>query len=246
VSANWIQPTVLCQPKTRPNTWALFWVGIDGWSSFDGQTVEQGGSQAQCIGNSMHPVYSVWWEMYPTNEISTGFPIAAGDEISSQVVYSSAADTYTVTVDDMTSGQTMVVVCSTLAAAINPNTYTVTVDGVTTGPTSFTTPQSTGAVLCGYGSPCENASAEWVVEAPGGDPDPDGNGTLYPLAHFRPVTFKSANAQDSAGHSGPIIDTSVWSTTAVDLTSTSDTHLASVLQLKDKDTEFRDVWDPGQ
>jgi hypothetical protein len=244
VSANWVEPAATCT-KAEPSAWTLFWVGLDGWSSFDGQTVEQGGTSAQCVGDTKHPghpVYQVWWEMYPANDVTTAFYITPGDQISASVVYSSVADTYTVTVTDSTSGQTLVVVCSTNAAAVDPNTYTVTVDGISSGLTSFTTSSNTSAVLCGYGNPCQNGSAEWVVEAPGGNPEPNGNGTLYPLAHFRPVTFSGANATDSAGDSGPIIDSSAWTTTAVDLTNFGNTHLASVTPLRKQATQFRDVW----
>jgi hypothetical protein len=243
VSASWTQPKAVCTPKTRPNTWALFWVGLDGWASFEGQTVEQGGSYAECLG-ARNPTYEVWWEMYPTNEITPAFQISAGDQIKASVVFSSVADTYTVTVLDTTSGQSVVVVCTTNAAAVNANTYTITLDGVTTGPTSFASEGDQSAVLCGYGNPCPNASAEWVVEAPGGDPS-GANGDLYPLTHYRPIVFTSARAGDSAGDTGPILD-SAWATEAVDLTSMGGLHLASVTGLKKGYSEFRDIWIPGQ
>jgi Peptidase A4 family len=46
-AGSWIVPTVNCS-KT-PNTFAAFWVGIDGWTS---STVEQTGTDSDCSGSS--------------------------------------------------------------------------------------------------------------------------------------------------------------------------------------------------
>ena len=244
VSASWVQPVATCRPKTSPSAWSLFWVGLDGWSSsFDGSTVEQGGSYAQCVGTSHVPVYSVWWEMFPTNDIVPEFAISAHDHIDASVTFDPTAETYTVSVTDDTSGQSMLVVATSQTAAVNPNTYTVTVDGVTTGPTSFAVPGDQSSVLCSYAAPCQNGSAEWVVEAPGGA-NGGSNSTHYPLARFRPMVFTSATATDSAGNSGPILD-AAWSPTALDLTTWSGLYLASVTQLKSNGGQFRDVWVPA-
>jgi hypothetical protein len=233
VSASWVQPVATCP---QSNAWALFWVGLDGWSTGDSSTVEQGGTSAECVAGN--PVsYQAWWEMYPTNSVTLTFPIAVHDHMSASVVYSAADSTYTVTVTDATSGQSLVAVSATPTAAVNPNTYTVTVDGVTTGPTSYAP-----ATVCSPAMPCQNTSAEWVVEAPGGNGTPS---TLYPLAHFRPVIFTQAAATDSQGDQGSIIDTG-WSDTAIDLMNTQGYYLASVMRLRKGGTQFRDVWDPGQ
>jgi hypothetical protein len=225
-SASWVQTRAQCP---RNDAWALFWVGLDGSSS---QTVEQGGSEAQCTGGVPH--YYAWWEMYPSDLIQQAFPVAVGDHISSSVVYSPAADSYTVTVDDTTSGQSLVVVCWTDAAPTNADMYTVTQDGVTTGPTPF------GDALCPASDPCANSSAEWIVEAPGGD-----DGSLYPLAHFHPVSFRAATAVTASGQTGPITD-DAWEHSALDLTATDETVLASVSGLKQDGNRFRVVWDHSQ
>jgi hypothetical protein len=227
VSASWIQRPATCP---SPNAWALFWVGLDGWSSFGSQTVEQGGTSAQCVGGK--PQYDVWWEMFPTNSVQLAFPIAVGDQINASVVFSSPDSTYTITVDDVTPPKKSLVVVSDISA----NTYTVTVNGVTTGPTSYSP-----STVCSVGMPCQNTSAEWVVEAPGGNGSP---GTLYPLARFKPVTFTSAAAQNDQGHQGSISDTA-WQATALDLTTTAGKYLASVGQLKRAGTAFRDVRNGG-
>jgi hypothetical protein len=233
VSASWVQTAATC-PKS--NAWVLFWVGLDGWSTGDSSTVEQGGTFAECSAGS--PVsYQAWWEMFPTNTVTPSFPIAVGDHVNASVVYSATDSTYTITVNDVTSGQSLVAVSATPGAAVNPNTYTVTLDGVTTGPTSYAP-----ATVCSPETPCQNTSAEWVVEAPGGNGTPT---TLYPLAHFRPVTFTQASATDARGDMGGIID-SEWNDTAVDLMNSQGYYLASVARLRKAGTQFRDLWDPGQ
>jgi len=239
VSASWVEPSITCAPHS--DAWTLFWVGLDGWEpSVSQRTVEQGGTSAQCVNGV--PQYEAWWEMYPTNDIETEIPIAVGDHISTSVVFSSTAQTYTVTVDDTTTGQTLVVVCSTDGAATNPNTYMITIDGVptTTEPTSFVTSGDPNAVLCAPIDPCQNSSAEWVVEAPG-----NSNGSLYPLAHFKSVVFTQATATDTAGDRGSINDW-VWQHTAVDLTNMAGKYMASADALKNGGTKFRDVRDSGQ
>ena len=99
VQATWTQPTVTC-PK--PSAWTVFWVGLDGW--FD-DTVEQGGTSARCVDGV--PQYMAWWEMYPTNAITTVFSINPGDKMSASVVYESSTKTFEITVTDLTSGQNL-------------------------------------------------------------------------------------------------------------------------------------------
>jgi hypothetical protein len=231
VSASWVQTRAQCPEN---DAWALFWVGLDGSSDM---SVQQGGSEAQCTGGVPH--YYAWWEMYPSDLIQQAFSVAVGDHISSSVVYSSAADTYTVTVDDITSGQSLVVVCWTDASPTNADTYTVTEDGVTTGPSPFVV-DGVDQLLCPSSDPCANSSAEWIVEAPGGD-----DGSLYPLAHFQPVSFRAANAVTASGQTGPITDTA-WEHSALDLTATNETVLASVSGLKEGGKRFRVVWHQSQ
>lgn len=96
VKATWIQPTVKCE---QSNAWTVFWVGLDGWWD---NTVEQGGSSAQCVKGI--PQYTVWWEMFPTNAIQTVFIIKPGDRISATVTYKPAGGVFVITVRDVTSG----------------------------------------------------------------------------------------------------------------------------------------------
>lgn len=95
VKATWVQPTVTCP---EPNAWTVFWVGLDGWWD---DTVEQGGSSAQCVNGV--PQYKTWWEMFPTNAITTVFSISPGDTIRASVTYESG--TYVIVVKDVTTGR---------------------------------------------------------------------------------------------------------------------------------------------
>ena len=98
VKATWVQPAVTC-PKE--NAWTVFWIGLDGWWD---DTVEQGGTSAQCIDGV--PQYESWWEMYPTVAITTVFAVNPGDKITASVVYKSSTSTYVIVVTDVTTGKT--------------------------------------------------------------------------------------------------------------------------------------------
>ena len=65
--------------------------------------MEQGGTSAECIGGV--PQYETWWEMYPTNAITTVFAINPGDEMTASVTYEQGTSTFVITVSDATSGQ---------------------------------------------------------------------------------------------------------------------------------------------
>jgi hypothetical protein len=99
VSASWVQPTVTCEAK---NAWTVFWIGLDGWFN---DTVEQGGTQAQCSTVGGTPAYSMWWEMYPTNSIQTVLAINPGDEITASVRFVATTSVFTIKVTDVTSGK---------------------------------------------------------------------------------------------------------------------------------------------
>ena len=57
VSASWTQPAGIC---SRGDQYAAFWVGLDGYTS---STVEQTGSEVDCVGRTAQ--YYAWYEMYP-------------------------------------------------------------------------------------------------------------------------------------------------------------------------------------
>jgi hypothetical protein len=98
VQGSWIVSAVDCT-KT-PNTDSSEWVGIDGWSS---NTVEQTGTDADCIGKT--PYYYVWYEFYPLNTVVINdVSIAAGDKFSASVTYDGDNE-YTVAITNDTTGQ---------------------------------------------------------------------------------------------------------------------------------------------
>jgi Peptidase A4 family len=92
-TGNWTEPSVSCTSKT---SYAVFWTGIDGYSS---NSVEQDGTLAQCYHGVAY--YYTWWEMYPTNSIQTvGSSVRPGDSISASVVRSGTS--YTLSITDST------------------------------------------------------------------------------------------------------------------------------------------------
>lgn len=94
VSANWKVAPVSCRQTTAPQA-AVFWVGLDGW--FD-KTVEQAGVEAYCSGTT--PVYTAWWEVFPSNHITQVFSVRPGDQIAASVSY--RAGIFTIAVKDLT------------------------------------------------------------------------------------------------------------------------------------------------
>ena len=88
---SWTVSSVNC--RTTPNTYAAFWVGIDGYSS---ATVEQTGTIAICEGT--RAIYYAWYEFYPAGSVEiTSVPISPGNKISAEVSYNGTEFTTTIT-----------------------------------------------------------------------------------------------------------------------------------------------------
>ncbi|HLJ98954.1 MAG TPA: G1 family glutamic endopeptidase [Streptosporangiaceae bacterium] len=79
VSASWTQPRGTCG---RSGQFAAFWVGIDGFNS---GTVEQTGSEVDCIGRTAQ--YAAWFEMFPGPSQNYSNPVAPGDHFTATVKY---------------------------------------------------------------------------------------------------------------------------------------------------------------
>lgn len=82
VSSSWVQPSISC--ATGQTSYSAYWVGLDG---FGDQTVEQIGTEANCI-NGQAQYYS-WYEMYPQNpsEVITRLNVSPKDDVTATVVY---------------------------------------------------------------------------------------------------------------------------------------------------------------
>jgi len=169
VSSSWTQPAVDCTGVTSA-TYSSYWVGLDGYSN---STVEQIGTEADC--NRTSPVYSAWYEMYPSNPYEVGVQLAihAGDQMSASVNYHPAVTT------------TMRVHGRTRTTTVRAN-YVLALQNATTGK-SFSvtlTPTKTYA----------RSSAEVITEAP-------YSGGILPLANFgtAPYTTSLVNGKPVGG-----------------------------------------------
>jgi Peptidase A4 family len=101
VAAQWTVSTVSCLTSTSTQA-AVQWVGFDGW--YD-KTVEQGGTEAYCSGTT--PVYSAWWEMYPTNQITEVFSVRPGDVVTASVTYVNRV--FRIVVHDLATGTSLTI-----------------------------------------------------------------------------------------------------------------------------------------
>jgi hypothetical protein len=93
VTSSWVQPAGHCSSGDQ---YAAFWVGLDGYSS---RTVEQIGSQADCVGQAVR--YTAWYEIYPSPEVTFTNPVQAGDQLSAAVSYE-GNDKFLLTITDST------------------------------------------------------------------------------------------------------------------------------------------------
>jgi Peptidase A4 family len=109
VSGDWTEPAITC--PTKEFQVAVFWVGIDG---YNGSTVEQDGTLAECYKGKAY--YYTWWEMYPTNRITTvGSTVKPGDKIAGSVVKSGTS--YALKLTDSTTGGNNISTTQTCAAS---------------------------------------------------------------------------------------------------------------------------------
>jgi Peptidase A4 family len=99
VQATWIVPSLSPSASSNHNAYSSTWIGLDGDSS---KTVEQIGIEQDYIKGVA--VYYAWYEMYPKSLVKLDLVIQAGDTISAEVKYL-GNNTYQLTLDDVTSGQ---------------------------------------------------------------------------------------------------------------------------------------------
>lgn len=90
-----MQPAVTCNAGSSVGS---TWVGLDGWLS---SSVEQGGSDAECLG-TMTPTYFLWWEMFPFNDVQDVVQINTGDTIHGSVTFDTASNDFDIVITDQT------------------------------------------------------------------------------------------------------------------------------------------------
>jgi Peptidase A4 family len=95
VSASWVQPAGVC---SRGDQYAAFWVGLDGFNS---STVEQTGSEVDCVGRTAE--YVAWFEMYPGPSENYSNTVKAGDHFTATVTYVSG-EQFSLHIADTTQG----------------------------------------------------------------------------------------------------------------------------------------------
>ena len=97
-SGSWIVPAVTCNGQDVSQ--ARFWVGIDG---YPGSTVEQIGISAVCVTGQTTPLYSAWYEFFPSLLKDINLAIAANDKISATVLFNGGTQ-FTLTLTDERTG----------------------------------------------------------------------------------------------------------------------------------------------
>ena len=95
ISASWVEPTGHC---TSSRTFSSFWVGLDGFTS---KTVEQTGSEVDCIGG--HARYFGWYEMFPAFPVNFSNTVRPGDHFTGSVTFNGSGH-FTLVLKDVTRG----------------------------------------------------------------------------------------------------------------------------------------------
>lgn len=101
VSGSWIVPKVKC---SGTDTFSVAWVGMDGFSS---PTVEQIGTEHDCLGGTAQ--YFAWFEMFPNGAfILSGFPVNPGDVMGATCAFI-GNNTFQLSIENFTQGVFFVV-----------------------------------------------------------------------------------------------------------------------------------------
>lgn len=102
---SWVQTEATCNETADGDQYTAYWVGIDGFAS---STVEQIGTLAECTKGSSTPKYFAWYEFYPAQDIIIipSFKIHVGDVFSATILAARNASSFTVMLNDTTTGQT--------------------------------------------------------------------------------------------------------------------------------------------
>jgi hypothetical protein len=101
VKGAWVVPAVTCSGGGT-STYSAAWIGIDGYSS---GSVEQTGTESDCLNGGATPSYAAWWEMYPKGSRSINAAVHPGDAMTSEVQYQGGGK-FVLTLRDTTAGWT--------------------------------------------------------------------------------------------------------------------------------------------
>ena len=100
VKGDWTVPAADCTGvRGQQLTVAAAWVGLDGFLS---NTVEQAGTDTDCIGNT--PIYLAWYEFYPARAVfldQNAYRVEPGDPMHAEV--SASGSTATLTLQNLSS-----------------------------------------------------------------------------------------------------------------------------------------------
>jgi hypothetical protein len=98
VSASWVQPVAHCA-GVAGHRFAAFWVGLDGANPPISNSVEQTGTDSDCVGR--HPSYYGWYEMFPAPSVNLPNKVGAGDHMFASVTFR-GTKTYVLVLRDTT------------------------------------------------------------------------------------------------------------------------------------------------
>jgi hypothetical protein len=109
VVGSWVVPKFhgSCQSLDNESS-AAFWVGMDGWSD---DTVEQIGTSITCTSflYIWGVSYTAWYEFYPAGSVGISMTIHPGDVMVADVSYTTLTSTFTLSMNDTTTGKTFAV-----------------------------------------------------------------------------------------------------------------------------------------
>lgn len=183
VTGDWTVPTLTCgSVSSTEDYYSAQWIGVDG---YNGDTVEQDGTEADCIDGT--PQYDAWWELYgavndPDPSVNNGaevaldpalYPVSPGDFMESWVTESTsgASQTWTFNLVDRSS------------PGATPNW-------------TFTQPETVTGFDYQGGSLPAMSSVEWIAERPALCTDIScSTYQLTSLAPFGSVMFTDATAK---------------------------------------------------
>jgi hypothetical protein len=209
VTASWRVPAVTC-PSGAASSFSSQWVGLDG---VDDASVEQDGTDADCIGTTAS--YAAWYELYGDGAVNGGAEVP------------------------LSSGCTGVADCTVNQGDVI--TASVSVDG--TGNWTFALSDATAPDVWSFSTTIawtapSRTSAEWIVERPEYCDD-QGNCEITPLANFGTVQFTNATATTTGS---PQTIAALGGQPIEMISSATDSTLLGSPSPLDSSGDFTDTW----